>query len=202
MVHILCTVTKHCAPCNVQHLPSETDSTTATARIINLGYGIPRAPLRHQPIIGYNANDVIRKRPMNNEACRWLKNRSKHFLRSFVFDHVWQIPYLCVCHVIWCRWKSFCYYWLGYKESRWRYRRRIFEIRIAVSCPCRIQLRPSVLLVTESSTMSQGKRILCKAARPIVGTTSPPTQYTPLDIRRGKETGMWNWLVAWFWLQG
>jgi hypothetical protein len=94
------------------------------------------------------------------------------------------LPYLCICHVIGCRLKSFCYYWLGHKESRWRYRRRIFKIRIAVSCPCRIQLRPSVLLAIESSTMSQGKRILCKAARPIVGTTSPPIRYTPLDIRR------------------
>jgi hypothetical protein len=136
----------------------------------------------------------------NNEACLWLKKHVQTFSKKFPFLIMWewQIPYLCVCHVIGCRWKSFCYYWLGWKELRWRYRRRIFNTRFAVSCPCRIQFRPSVLLATAISTMSQGKRILCKAARPIVGTTSPPIQYTPFDIRRSKAAEMWSWPVALF----
>jgi len=32
--------------------------------------------------------------------------------------------------------------------------------------------------------MPQGRRFLCKAARLAVGPASPPSQYTPLDIRR------------------
>ena len=89
MVHILRTATNHCTLRTKHLLPSANDSTTDTARNISLGYRLLLVPLRHQPIIGCNANDVIRKRPMEKWSVPVTqKTRPNIFSEVSFFDHV------------------------------------------------------------------------------------------------------------------